>query len=366
MKRRVLFIDRDGTILVEPPDTQQIDSLEVFEFIPGAIGALSALSRFTDYEFVMVTNQDGLGTDSFPEAAFWPAHNKMLRILEGEGVVFKEVLIDRSLPAHNSPSRKPGIGMLSEYLNGDYDLSRSFVIGDRITDVELAKNLGARAVVLSSQSSNDDAVLSTPSWAEIERFLTAQVYSAQVERTTAETSITLDLSLLGTGRISVSTGLGFFDHMLHLLASHAGFDLQLSAKGDLHVDEHHLVEDVGIALGEALKQALGSKLGIERYGFLLPMDESLAEVAIDLSGRSSLVWSAEFRREKIGDVPTEMFKHFFLSLCDSCKCALHISVRGENEHHKAEAIFKGVGRALRQAVSRTLRAQSIPSTKGVL
>lgn len=365
MKKRVLFIDRDGTVLVEPPDTQQIDSLDVFEFIPGAIGALSALSRYTDYEFVMVTNQDGLGTTSFPEETFWPAHNKMLRLLEGEGVIFKEVLIDRSLPAHNSPSRKPGIGMLSEYLTGDYDLARSFVIGDRSTDVELARNLGARAVFLSSQS-DPDAALSTASWDEIERFLTAQLRSAQVSRTTAETSISLDLSLYGTGRISVSTGLGFLDHMLHLLASHAGFDLQLVAKGDLHVDEHHLIEDIGIVLGEALKQSLGSKQGVERYGFLLPMDESLAEVAIDLSGRSSLVWSAEFRREKIGDVATEMFKHFFLSLCDSCKCALHISVRGENEHHKAEAIFKGVGRALRQAVARTPRVRTIPSTKGVL
>jgi imidazoleglycerol-phosphate dehydratase/histidinol-phosphatase len=365
MKKRALFIDRDGTIIVEPKDTFQVDSLERLEFIPGAIGALSALARYTDFELVLVTNQDGLGTASFPEETFRPAHEKMLRILEGEGVVFDAILIDRSFPHENKPTRKPGTGMLLGYMNDGYDLARSFVIGDRATDVQLAKNLGAQGIFFSEQS-HGDAVLSSPSWSFIERFITSQMRTAQVTRVTKETSIELDLSLDGSGKISVTTGLGFFDHMLNLLGAHAGFDLRLAAVGDLHVDEHHLIEDVGIVLGEALKKATGAKEGIERYGFLLPMDEALAEIAIDLSGRSALVWNAEFRREKIGDVPTEMFKHFFLSFCDACKCSLHITVRGENEHHKAEAIFKGVGRALCAALKRDPRIRSIPSTKGVL
>jgi imidazoleglycerol-phosphate dehydratase/histidinol-phosphatase len=365
MKKRALFIDRDGTVIVEPKDTFQVDSLARLEFIPGAIGALSALARYTDFEFVMVTNQDGLGSESFPEETFWPAHQKMLSILEGEGVVFDEVLIDRSLPHENKPTRKPGTGMLSAYTAGDYDLARSFVIGDRVTDIELAKNLGAQAISFSDEP-HSDAVVSSSSWSVIESFLISQMRTARVARTTAETAIELDLSLYGSGSISVSTGLGFFDHMIHLLGANAGFDMRLAAKGDLHVDEHHLIEDVGIVLGEALKSAIASKEGIERFGFLLPMDEALAEIAIDLSGRSSLVWNAEFRRERIGDVPTEMFKHFFLSFCDACKCSLHVSVRGENEHHKAEAIFKGVGRVLRTALKRDPRMRSIPSTKGVL
>jgi len=365
MKKRALFIDRDGTIIVEPKNTFQVDSLERLEFVPGAIGALSALARYTDFELVLVTNQDGLGTESFPEGSFWPAHEKMLRTLEGEGVVFDDVLIDRSFPHENKATRKPGTGMLSAYLNGEYDLARSFVLGDRVTDIELAKNLGARGIFFSGEQ-NGDAALSSSSWSVIERFLISQMRTALITRVTGETSIELELSLDGSGVISVTTGLGFFNHMLHLLGAHAGFDLRIAAEGDLHVDEHHLIEDVGIVLGEALKRAIGSKEGMERFGFLLPMDEALAEIAIDFSGRSTLVWSADFRREKIGDVPTEMFKHFFLSFCDACKCSLHISVRGENEHHKAEAIFKGVGRALRAAVRRDPRIRSIPSTKGVL
>jgi imidazoleglycerol-phosphate dehydratase/histidinol-phosphatase len=365
MKKRALFIDRDGTIIVEPKDTFQVDSLERLEFVPGAIGALSALARYTDFELVLVTNQDGLGTESFPEESFWPAHEKMLRTLEGEGVVFDGVLIDRSLPHENKATRKPGTGMLSTYLSGEYDLARSFVLGDRVTDIELAKNLGAQGILFSDDL-NGDAALSSSSWSVIERFLVSQMRTAQVTRVTGETSIEVELSLDGSGAISVATGLGFFDHMLHLFGAHAGFDLRIAAVGDLHVDEHHLIEDVGIVLGEALKKAIGAKKGMERFGFLLPMDEALAEIAIDLSGRSTLVWNADFRREKIGDVPTEMFKHFFLSFCDACKCSLHISVRGGNEHHKAEAIFKGVGRALRTAVRRDPRIRSIPSTKGVL
>jgi imidazoleglycerol-phosphate dehydratase/histidinol-phosphatase len=365
MKRRALFIDRDGTIIVEPKDTLQVDSLELLEFVPGAIGALSALARYTDFELVLVTNQDGLGTESFPEESFWPAHEKMLSILQGEGVVFDNELIDRSFAHENKATRKPGTGMLSAYLNGEYDLAGSFVLGDRVTDIELAKNLGAQGIFFSD-SVNDEAVLSSSSWDIIERFLISQMRSAQVTRVTEETSIELRISLDGSGAISVATGLGFFDHMLHLLGAHAGFDLRIAAAGDLHVDEHHLIEDVGIVLGAALKKAIGSKEGMHRFGFLLPMDEALAEIAIDLSGRSTLVWNVDFKREKIGDVPTEMFRHFFISFCDACKCSLHISVRGENEHHKAEAIFKGVGRALRSAVRQDPRIRSIPSTKGVL
>jgi imidazoleglycerol-phosphate dehydratase/histidinol-phosphatase len=369
MKKRVLFIDRDGTIIVEPKDTQQIDSLERLEFIPGAIGALSTIARHTDFELVLVTNQDGLGTPSFPEENFWPAHNKMLATLLGEGVQFSDIVIDRSFAHENKPTRKPGTALLRRYFGDEYDLTRSFVIGDRATDVQLALNLSARAIHFNPSSANPaepGAVLATPSWGEIERFVVAQRYQAQLHRKTNETQIAVEVALQGSGQINISTGLGFFDHMLHLLGSHAGFDLTINATGDLHVDEHHLIEDVGITLGEAVRSALGNKVGLARYGFLLPMDEALAQVAIDLSGRAAFEWRAEFRREKIGTLPTEMLKHFFKSFSDAARCALHITVDGENEHHKAEAIFKGVGRALRMAVKVDPRSAHVPSTKGVL
>ena len=364
MKKRVLFIDRDGTMIVEPPITKQIDSLEKLEFLPNAITALASIARLKDFELVMVSNQDGLGTSSFPESHFWPAQNSMLTTLRNEGVVFSDILIDRSFPEENMPTRKPGTGLLTRYMTDEYDLERSFVIGDRETDVGLAKNLGCKAVLLSSEN-NPDAVLTTKSWNDIEAFVYAQTRYAEYARTTKETSIECKVGLYGTGTCSVATGLGFFDHMLHLLGSHAGFNMTVKATGDLYVDEHHLIEDVGIVLGEAISRALRDRSAIARFGFMLPMDEALAQVAIDISGRSELQWKATFNREMLGDVPTEMFKHFFKSLAESLRCALHISVEGENEHHKAEAIFKCVGRAFRNAVAR-VRDQGVPSTKGVL
>lgn len=365
MKRRVIFVDRDGTIIKEPSDTQQVDSLERLSFVPGAIGALRDICRDTGYELVMVTNQDGLGTSSFPEESFIPAHQKMLEVLAGEGIEFSEVLIDRSFPHEGLETRKPGLGLLGRYLTEDYDLSRSFVIGDRETDVRLATNLGARGLFLGEESQEKTA-LSTTSWSEIARFVRGQWRAASVRRVTRETSITLDLCVIGTGRCDIRTGLGFFDHMLELLANHAGFDLTIDATGDLHVDEHHLVEDVGLVLGEAARVALGDKRAIRRFGFVLPMDEALAEVAIDLSNRNRFVWNGSFQREMLGTFPTELLPHFFESFAEALRCALHISVRGENEHHKAEAMFKGVGRALRDACSLGDAGQGIPSTKGAL
>jgi imidazoleglycerol-phosphate dehydratase/histidinol-phosphatase len=365
MKKRALFIDRDGTIIVEPKDTQQIDSLERLEFLPNVISALAAIAQHTDYELVMVTNQDGLGTPSFPEESFWPAQQKMIATLLNEGVCFRDVCIDRSFARDNLPTRKPGTAMLAHYMTGEYDLERSFVVGDRITDIQLAQNLGCQAIMYG-EGTQAAAALVSSSWRDIEQFLIAQMRSASVKRTTSETDITVSVALYGAGKVNVRTGLGFFDHMLHLFGVHAGFDLTVDAVGDLHVDEHHLIEDVAITLGEAIRRALGPVVGIQRFGFLLPMDEALATIAVDLSGRSHLEWSVSFVREKIGDVPTEMFKHFFRSLADSLKCALHINVTGENEHHKAEAIFKGVGRALRLGLTRDERLQGVPSTKGVL
>lgn len=365
MKKRVLFIDRDGTIIVEPPVTQQVDSLDKLEFLPGAITSLASIAQRKEFELVMVTNQDGLGTKSFPEADFWPAQNAMLTTLRNEGVVFSDILIDRSFPEENLPTRKPGTGMLKRYMTDEYDLAGSFVIGDRITDIQLAKNLGCQAIFLSGES-NPDAVLSTASWKEIESFIYAQTRYAEYSRTTKETSIECKLGLYGTGTCTISTGLGFFDHMLNLFGSHAGFNMVISATGDLYVDEHHLIEDVGIVIGETINRALKDRSGIGRFGFVLPMDEALAQVAVDISGRPDLQWNATFKREMIGDVPTEMFKHFFKSMAETLRCALHISVEGENEHHKAEAIFKCVGRAFRSAVARVRDQQGIPSTKGVL
>jgi imidazoleglycerol-phosphate dehydratase/histidinol-phosphatase len=365
MKKRALFIDRDGTIIKEPQDTQQIDSLERLEFLPQAISALAAIARHTDFELVMVTNQDGLGTESFPEERFWPAHQKMLTTLENEGVRFSEICIDRSFAHENLSTRKPGTGMLTRYMNGEYDLERSFVIGDRMTDGQLAENMGCRAIMYG-QNAHVASVLATSSWREIARFVIAQTRYASYARKTGETDISVSVALYGSGQVNVKTGLGFFDHMLHLFGAHAGFDLTIHAVGDLDVDEHHLIEDVGITLGEAIRRALGATVGIQRFGFLLPMDEALATVALDLAGRSHLEWSAIFARERIGDVPTEMFKHFFKSFAESMRCALHITVTGENEHHKAEAIFKGVGRALRLGLACDERIQGVPSTKGVL
>jgi imidazoleglycerol-phosphate dehydratase / histidinol-phosphatase len=373
--KKVLFIDRDGTIIVEPPTDFQVDSLEKLEFLPRAISNLRRLAEETDYELVMVTNQDGLGTDSFPEGTFWPAHNKMMRILEGENIHFQEVLIDRTFPHENAPTRKPGTGLLTKYLNGDYDLAHSYVIGDRLTDVQLAVNLGAKAILIAPQApaegmeaaQNSAVKLITDDWDAMYEHLILPARTASVERNTKETRITIELNLDGSGRSDIHTGLGFFDHMLDQLARHSGADLTIRVEGDLHIDEHHTIEDTALALGDAYRQALGDKRGISRYGFLLPMDEALAQVAIDFSGRPWLVWEAEFRREKIGEMPTEMFYHFFKSFSDTSLCNLNIKVEGQNEHHKIESIFKAFAKAIRMAVRRDLKALDVlPSTKGVL
>lgn len=361
--KKVLFLDRDGTILREPLD-EVVDSLEDFEFIHGVISALSAIAKETDYEFVMVTNQDGLGTESFPEESFWPSHKKMLQILEGEGVNFAEVFIDRTCPEEKAPTRKPGTAMLARYLSQGIDMEHSYVIGDRITDLQLAENLGCRAIYFSNEKSNL-AEFSTRDWNEIYRFLKSAPRKAQIIRNTSETLVRLELNLDGTGKYSIDTGIGFFDHMLEQIARHGEIDLDIKVTGDLRIDEHHTVEDVAITLGEGVAKALGSKRGIERYGFLLPMDDSLASVAIDFGGRPFFVWDAVFSREKTGDMPTELFSHFFRSFSDSARCNLNISVKGENEHHKIEAIFKAFAKSLRMAVSKTGN-YSLPSTKGKL
>ena len=362
---KILFIDRDGTIIREPED-QQIDSLEKLEFIPRAISNLRKIAEETDYRLVMVTNQDGLGTDTFPEDTFWPAHEKMLSILEGEGIRFAEILIDRTREEDHAPTRKPGTALLTHYLEGDYDLTNSYVIGDRLSDVQLAKNLGAQAIYISEQSS-DEAVLSTTDWDAIYQRLRLPVRAAQVVRTTRETDIRILLTLDGQGTTQIDTGLGFFDHMLDQLGKHSGANLQIEVEGDLHIDEHHTIEDTALALGEAYLQAIGDKKGINRYGFLLPMDDALAQVAVDFGGRPWLVWEADFQREKVGDVPTEMFFHFFKSFSDAAKCNLNIKVQGDNEHHKIEAIFKAFAKAIKMAVQQDIRNLDIlPSTKGAL
>ncbi len=360
--KKVLFIDRDGTIIKEPAD-EQIDSFEKLEFYPGSISNLAKIATELDYELVMVTNQDGLGTDSFPEDTFWPAHNLIMKTLEGEGISFAEVLIDRSFPADNSPTRKPRTGLLTHYIKGNYDLKNSFVIGDRKTDVELAENLGSKAIFISDSTS--DCALTTTSWNEIYRFLKEQPRLGSIHRKTSETDIQIELNLDGSGKSEMETGLGFFDHMLEQLAKHGNMDLSVKVSGDLHIDEHHTIEDVALALGEAFDQALGSRKGIQRYGFLLPMDDCLAQVAIDFGGRPWSVWEADFKREKIGEMPTEMFSHFFKSFSDKARCNLNIKAEGQNEHHKIEAIFKAWARAIRMAVSKT-EDGSMPSTKGVL
>ncbi len=351
--KKALFIDRDGTIIREPDD-EQIDSLEKLEFVPGAIGALSSLAKL-DFVLVMVSNQDGLGTPSFPEEDFHPAHNKMLKTLEGEGVVFDEILIDRSFPQDNAPTRKPRTGLLTAYMDGSYDLAASFVIGDRESDMELARNLGATGLKLGELS-----------WAEIAARVRASERRCTVSRKTAETDISICVDLDGGLESFSDTGLKFFDHMLDQLPHHGGISLQVRCKGDLEVDEHHTVEDVGIALGEALRTALGDKRGIDRYGFALPMDESRAMVLLDLGGRSELVWDVHFTREYVGDVPTEMFRHFFKSMSDAMKANLYVKAEGENNHHIAEAVFKAFARTLRQAVRRDVFKGELPSSKGLL
>lgn len=362
--KKILFIDRDGTLVIEPPIDQQLDSLEKLEYYPGVFQHLSRIVKELNYELVMVTNQDGLGTASFPEESFWPAHNKIIEAFKNEGIQFAEILIDKSFPHENNPGRKPGTAMLTHYLKANYDLENSYVIGDRATDVELAKNMGCNAIFIGNEQ-NADAVLSTESWGDIYSFLSTEPRKAKVTRSTSETKIDIELNIDGSGKSSLNTGLGFFDHMLEQIAKHGNMDLSVQVKGDLHIDEHHTIEDIAITLGEAFLQALGNKKGIERYGFLLPMDDCLAQVAIDFGGRPWLVWDATFTREKIGEMPTEMFMHFFKSFSDHAKCNLNIKAEGENEHHKIEAIFKAFAKAVKMAVGKT-NSFSIPSTKGTL
>jgi imidazoleglycerol-phosphate dehydratase / histidinol-phosphatase len=365
MKKKVLFIDRDGTIIKEPPTDFQVDSLEKLEFLPKAISNLRKIAEETEYELVMVTNQDGLGTESFPEKDFWPAQFKMLKTLEQENIFFKAIHVDKTFEHENAPTRKPRTGLLTQYFSEDYDLANSYVIGDRNTDVQLAKNLGSKAIFIGDP--NPEAEFSTNDWDEIYSFLKMPVRSAEVRRTTSETDIYIKLNLDGNGKCDISTGLHFFDHMLEQLGKHGSTDLEIKVKGDLHIDEHHTIEDTALALGEAYLKALGDKKGIYRYGFLLPMDDALAQVAIDFGGRPWLVWDAEYKREKVGDMPTEMFYHFFKSFSDTAKCNLNIKVEGDNEHHKIEATFKGLARAIKMAVMRDPKnSNQLPSTKGVL
>lgn len=372
---KVLFIDRDGTIITEPPVDFQVDSLEKLEFLPKVISNLRKISEEKEFELAMVTNQDGLGTDSFPEDTFWPAHQKMMRTLENENVHFDEVFIDRTFEHENAPTRKPRTGLLGKYIGNEaYDLAHSFVLGDRLTDIQLAVNLGARGIFIGKQlpegateEQKNATALITDNWDEIYGFLKMPERIAEVQRTTKETDIFIRLNLDGQGKSNIDTGLGFFDHMLDQLARHSGADLTIKVKGDLHIDEHHTIEDTALALGEAYLNALGDKKGISRYGYLLPMDECLAQVAIDFSGRPWLVWDAEFRREKIGEMPTEMFMHFFKSFSDTSKSNLNIKVEGDNEHHKIESIFKAWAKAIKMAVKRDLKEiDRLPSTKGVL
>lgn len=363
--KKVLFIDRDGTLVIEPPVDYQLDSLEKLEFYPLVFQNLSRIFREMDYELVMVTNQDGLGTESFPEETFWPAQNKIIKAFENEGIKFSEILIDKSFEHENLPTRKPGTGMLTHYLKGNYDLAHSYVIGDRLTDVQLAKNIGCRSIYMGMEK-NNEADLQTQSWEEIYRYLKKQPRKVKVVRNTKETKISVEINLDGSGKSTISTGLGFFDHMLEQIAKHGNMDLYIEVDGDLNVDEHHTIEDTGIVLGEAMLQALGSKKGIERYGFLLPMDDCLAQVGIDFGGRPWIVWKAEFARDKIGEMPTEMFYHFFKSFSDNSKCNLNIKAEGTNEHHKIEAIFKAFAKAIKMAVKQTDANFAIPSTKGSL
>ena len=367
--KRVLFIDRDGTLIAEPEDFQ-VDSFEKLRLLPGVITYLGRIAAETDFQLVIVTNQDGLGTDSFPEANFHPVHDLLMGILAGENINFVEVCIDRSFEHENKPTRKPATGMLTKYLDGECDLENSFVIGDRLTDVELAKNLGASAIFLKGSNfaapEDENIALAANNWREIYEFLKRPPRIATHRRTTNETDITVELNLDGTGRSDISTGIAFFDHMLDQLARHGSLDLKITAKGDLHIDEHHTIEDIAITLGEAFSLALADKRGIERYGFMLPMDDCLAQAAIDFGGRNWIVWDADFKREKIGEMPTEMFFHFFKSFTDKALCNLNIKAEGKIEHHKIEAIFKAFAKAIKMAVRRDASSTELPSTKGVL
>lgn len=379
--KKVLFIDRDGTLIKEAPPTYQLDSFSKLEFYPDMFLYMRKIAEELDYELVMVTNQDGLGTELFPEDSFWPVHNLVMSSLVNENIHFNKVFIDKTYPSQNAPTRKPGIGMLLEYVNNpDYDMANSFVIGDRITDIQLAKNLGCKGLWLNIDASlgaaeikdkleelrKDTIAVESPHWKDIYEYLKLPPRKINHQRNTNETKIIVDINLDGTGQASIQTGLGFFDHMLEQIARHGNIDLNIECKGDLHIDEHHTIEDVGIALGEAIAKALGDKKGIERYAFVLPMDECLAQVALDFGGRNWIVWDAEFKREKIGEMPTEMFFHFFKSFSDAAKCNLNIKVEGDNEHHKIESIFKAFAKCIRQAAKRDINNNSLPSTKGVL
>ncbi|MTH16707.1 bifunctional histidinol-phosphatase/imidazoleglycerol-phosphate dehydratase HisB [Flavobacterium sp. LC2016-01] len=377
--KKVLFIDRDGTIVLEP-ENLQLDSLDKLEFYPKAFQYLAKIANELDYELAMVTNQDGLGTDSFPEETFWPTQNFILRAFENEGVLFDEIFVDRSFPEENAPTRKPRTGMLTKYLNNpEYDLANSFVLGDRLTDVELAKNLGAKAIFMNDtdgagsneisskrEELDETIVLQSMDWKKIYEFLKLEARSASITRKTNETDIYINLNLDGTGKSKIDTGIAFFDHMLDQISRHGQMDLEILVKGDLEVDEHHTIEDTAIALGEVFAKALGNKLGIERYGFCLPMDDCLAQAAIDFGGRNWLIWETEFKREMVGKMPTEMFYHFFKSFTDGAKANLNIKAEGINEHHKIEAIFKAFAKAIKVAVKRDTEKMILPSTKGML
>jgi imidazoleglycerol-phosphate dehydratase/histidinol-phosphatase len=370
--KKVLFLDRDGTLIKEPRDDFQVDSLEKLEFIPGVFRNLYNIRKNLDFELVIVSNQDGLGTPAYPQEAYNLVHQKMVKAFENEGIFFDDILIDRSLPADNAPTRKPLTGLLTRYLQGDYDLKNSFVIGDRQTDVELARNLGSRAILFSPIPNNGapvrehDSFQVAGNWDDVYRLVALGIRSSRVDRKTSETSIQVELDIDGSGAFDISTGIGFFDHMIGQLARHSGCDLKVRVKGDLEVDEHHTIEDTALALGEAFYIALGSKRGMERYGFALPMDDCMAQVLIDFSGRPWLVWDAEFQREKVGEMPVEMFMHFFKSFSDAARCNLNIKAEGTNEHHKIEAIFKALARAIKMAVKRDVFNQNLPTTKGVL
>jgi imidazoleglycerol-phosphate dehydratase/histidinol-phosphatase len=378
--QKLLFIDRDGTLIKESPPTYQIDSFAKLEFYPHMFEYMTKITRECDYKLIMISNQDGMGTASFPEDTFWPVQNLIMKSLENEDIHFDAVHIDKTFAAENAPTRKPGIGMFTAYLNNNnYDIPNSFVIGDRITDMQLAKNLGCKGLWLKNdpalgakeitKGENDlkeAIVLETQNWKDIYEFLRLPQRKISHSRNTNETKIEVELNLDGTGQSSIQTGLAFFDHMLEQIAKHGNIDLKISCKGDLHIDEHHTIEDTGIVLGEAIAKALGNKKGIERYGFLLPMDDCLAQVAIDFGGRSWLVWEADFKREKIGEMPTEMFHHFFKSFSDAAKCNINIKAEGANEHHKIESIFKAFAKAIKMAIKRDVNNNSLPSTKGVL
>ncbi|MDB5137719.1 MAG: hisB [Mucilaginibacter sp.] len=378
--KKILFVDRDGTMITEPDD-EQIDSFAKLEFYPGALTYLPKIAKELDYELVMVTNQDGLGTASYPEDTFWPVHNFILKTFESEGVKFADTYIDKTFPKDNAPTRKPGTTLLTQYFDTEkYDLKNSYTIGDRKNDILLAKNLGAKAIWLNNNSNLGGAeftkeqhdellstiALETTDWQKIYEFLKLGERVVEHRRTTKETDIYIRVNLDGKGEAKISTGLHFFDHMLEQIAKHGSIDLEIDAKGDLHIDEHHTIEDIGIALGELFAKALGDKMGIERYGFCLPMDDCLAQVALDFGGRNWLVWDAEFKREKIGEMPTEMFFHFFKSFSDASKSNLNIKAEGQNEHHKIEAIFKAFAKAIKMAVKRDVNNMVLPSTKGVL